>query len=140
MLASGVDWAGDQQAQGFRYDTKFDRQARQWFAIDLGVDWFGVDRFADQAVGLPEIDALFLAQIAEPEGRQIAQIFQPALRCETHKFELVLEQVGFGSNFERPAVVLGAADDDQRNFAELPFAGDAKMGELVIECFASALP
>src|SRR5258708_15338183 len=137
---SGVGRAGDQEAESVGHYAKFDWQARQWLAIDLGVDWFGVDGFAHQAVGLPEMDALFLAQIAEPQCWQITQIFQPALRSETHKFELVLEQVGFGGDFKRSTIMFRAADNDQRDIAGLSFAGDAKMGELVIESFASALP
>ena len=58
---SGVCRPGDQQAQRIRYDTKFHGQAGQRFTIDLGVDWFGVNGFAHQAVGLPKIDVLFFS-------------------------------------------------------------------------------
>src|SRR5262249_33877060 len=38
------------------------------------------------------------------------------------------------------AVVLGAADDDERNLARLLFAGHTKMVELVVEDFTRTLP
>ena len=56
-----------------------------------------------------------LAQIAEPQRRQVAQISQAALRGQAQQFELVLKEVGFGGDFEWAAVVFGAADDDQRD-------------------------
>src|SRR5258708_29041134 len=82
MMASGVDWAGDQEAEGAGNDAKFHRQARQPFAIDLRVDRLSVGRFARQAVGLPEINTLSLAQNTKPKRPQIASIFILALPNE----------------------------------------------------------
>src|SRR5258708_37708173 len=80
MMASGVDWAGDQEAEGAGNDAKFHRQARQRFAIDLRVDRLRLDRVARQAVGPPGIDTLCLPQNREPKYWPIAQIFLPAPR------------------------------------------------------------
>src|ERR1700757_439334 len=82
-----VAGAGDQQSQRTRHDTEFDRQASERLAVHLRVNRFVVDRLADQAIGLPEIDAFFLAQIAHPQSWQVAEIFQAALRGEAEKFE-----------------------------------------------------
>src|SRR5215469_8790279 len=83
--------AGDEEAQRLRHDAEFHRQARQWFAIDLRVSWVTVNRFAYQTIRLPKKDALFLAQVTEPERGKVAQILQATLRGEAEQFELVLE-------------------------------------------------
>src|SRR5215813_10285525 len=73
--------SGYEQPQSARHDAKFDRQASQWLAVHLGVGGrIGLDRFTNQTIRLPEIDAFFLAQIAEPKSRKVTEIAQAALR------------------------------------------------------------
>src|SRR6185437_10585559 len=115
-------------------------QACERFTIDLRVNWIRFNRLTHQTVGLPKIDAFLLAQIAEPKGRQVAQISQAALRTEANEFKLVFEQVGLRGDFERAAVVFRATNNDQRDFSRLPFDADPKMVKFVIEDFARALP
>src|SRR4029077_16541889 len=112
-------------------------QTGERFAVNLGIGRrIGLHRFANQAVGLPEVDAFFFAQIAEPQRGQVAEVLQAALRCQSDKFELVLVQIGLSGDLERAAVWFGAADDDEGDFALLPFASDSKMLEFVVEDFA----
>src|ERR1700730_2831505 len=117
---------GYQQSQRPRHDAEFYRQRSQWLAVYLRINWIGIDAFAEQAIGFPEIDAFFLAQITHPQSRQIAEVLQAALRSEAQEFELVFKQVSFGRDLERATVVLGAANDHQGNFVGLSFAGNAK--------------
>ena len=109
-------------------------------AVDLGVPGIFVQRLADDRVRFVEVHAFGAAKIAGPKRWQVAQIAEAALRGEGHHFEVVFKEVRAGRDFERAAVVLGAADDDQRR-VELFFAQDnAEMAEIVAEDFAGALP
>ena len=133
-------YARHQQFQRPGHDRKLDRQASERLAIDLGIDGIGVERFAHQRFCLPEVDIFFLAKIAHPERRKITEIAETALRGEGHDLELVLEEIGLVGDLEGAAIILGAADDDERGF-ELPIAGaHAEARESVAKYFASALP
>src|SRR5271165_5279449 len=131
---------GNQQPQRVWHNAEFYRKPGQWFAVHLRVGWgIALDRFANQAIGLPKIDALFLTQIAEPQRRQIAQILQAALGGQADEFELVLEEVCFGGDFKWAAIMFGAANDHQGDLVRFPFAGHAKVLKFVVEDFAYAL-
>src|SRR5258708_38927411 len=86
------------------------------------------------------IDTFGAAKIAHPECGQVAQVAQAALRREGHDFELVFEEVCARGDFEGAAVIFSAADDDERSVDFLIADEDAKVGEIVAENFASALP
>src|SRR6266403_1722561 len=114
---SGVDAMSrivrNQGFQGARDDFEFDGEAGERFAVDLGVEGIFVERFAEDSVSFVKMNALGAAKIAGPKRWQIAEITEAALRGEGHDFELVFEEVSVGGDFERAAVVFGAADDGQ---------------------------
>ena len=122
--------AGDEEFQGAGDDFELDGEAGEGLAVDLGVDGIFVQGLADDGVGLVEMHAFGAAEVAHPECGQVAQIAQAALRGEGHHFELVFEEVSAGSDFERAAVVFGAADDDQGGVDSLIAEDDAEMGKL----------
>jgi len=123
-----------------RNDGELHRKTRERLAIDLGVDRIGIERLADKRIGFPEVDVLFLAKISHPEGRQVAQITQAALRSECHALELVFEKVSLIGDLEWAAVMLGTANDDKCRL-HLAIAGaHAEAGEGVANYLARALP
>ncbi len=132
--------AGDQELEGARDDFEFDGEAGERFAVDLGVEGIFVERFAEDSVSFVKMNALGAAKIAGPKRWQIAQIAEAALRGEGHDFELVFEEVSVGGDFERAAVVFGAADDGQGGVDFLIANNDSEMAKIVAENFSGALP
>lgn len=130
----------DEELEGAGDDAEFDGEAGERFAVDLGVDGIRIERFAEEGVGFEEVDAGGAAELVEPERRQIAEIAETAASSESENFEAVFEKVCFGGDFEGPAVVLCAADNDERRVDLAAAAYDAEMREFVAEDFASALP
>src|SRR5439155_704986 len=128
------------ELEGARDDAKFDREAREGLAVDLRVDGICGERFAEEGFRFEEFDALGAAKLVEPERRQVAEIAETALRGECQDFEAVLEEIGFSSDLERAAVILRAADDDQRSVAFAAAADDPEMPEFVAKDFAEACP
>jgi hypothetical protein len=106
----------------------------------LGVDGIRIEGLAEEGVGFEELDASGAAEFVEPERWQIAQIAEAAASGQSEDFEAVLEEVGFGGDFKGAAVILRAADDDQRGIDGAATAGDAEMREFVAEDFADAFP
>src|SRR6266700_5346902 len=137
-LLQGI--ARDEEFEGAGYDGEFDGKAGEGLAVNLSVDRIVVEGFADQRIGFPEMDALCPAKIAHPERWQITQIAESALRREGHDLELIFEEVRAGGDLEWPAVVCGAADDNQGGVGFLTADDDARMRELVTEDFAGTLP
>src|SRR5215813_278249 len=86
------------------------------------------------------MNAIGVAEIAEPQGGQIAEIAQAALSGEDGEFELVFVEVGFSGDFEGAAVVFGAADDDEGAVYGLVLRFDAKHREFILKDFDCALP
>src|SRR6266446_2274735 len=132
--------AGDEKFQGAGDDFEFDGEAGEGFAVDLGVERIFVERLADDGVSFVEMDALSAAETAHPEGGQVAQIAEAALRGEGHDFELIFEEIGVGGDFEGAAVIFGAADDDQGGVEFLIAHANAEMLEIVAKDFAGAFP
>jgi len=132
--------AGDQEFQGAGDDFEFDGEAGEGFAVDLGVERILVEGLADDGVSFVEMDALSAAEIAHPEGGQVAQIAEAALRGEGHDFELIFEEIGVGGDFEGAAVIFGAADDDQGGVELLIAHANAEMLEIVAKDFAGPFP
>ena len=106
----------------------------------MGVDGIRVERLADERIGFEKVDAGYAAELAEVKSGQIAEITETALRGEGKDFEVVFEEVGFGGDFERAAVVLCAADDNQRGVRLAFAARDAEARKFVAESFARAFP
>ena len=117
-----------------------DGEARERLAVDLGVDGIFVERLAEDVIGLEEMDAFEAAKFSKPQRREIAEIAEAALRGEDEDFELVVEEVGAGGDFEGAAVVFGAADDNERSDELLAVDGDAEARKVVAEDLARALP
>ena len=132
--------ARDEEFEGAGDDFEFDGEAGEGFAVDLGVEGIGVEGFADDGFGFPEVDAFGFAQIAEQEAGQIAEIAEATLGGQGHQFELVLKKIGAGGDFEGAAVVLRAADDDEGGVEFLVAGDDSEVREFVTENFAGALP
>ena len=132
--------AGDEQLEGAGDDAKFDGEAREVLAVDLRVDGISIERFAEDGVGFEEFDALGAAKLVEPERRQVAEIAETALRRECQDFKPVLEEIGFGGDLERAAVILRAADDNQRSVGFVVAADDTEVPESVAKDFAEACP
>ncbi len=106
----------------------------------MSVDGIRIERLAQKGIGFEEVDACGAAEFVEPERRQIAEIAEAAARGEREDFKLVFEEVGFGGDFERAAVILGAADDDERSVDLATAADDTEVREFVAENFADAFP
>ena len=121
-------------------DFELDGEAGEGFAVNLGVDRICVERFADERVGLPKMDAFGFAEVAKPEGRQVAEIAQTTLCGQRHDFESIFEKVGAGGDFEWTAVIFGAANNGERGIKFLIAGDDSKVLELVTKHFAGALP
>jgi hypothetical protein len=132
--------SGDEELEGARDDAKFDREAREGLAVDLRVDGICGERFAEDGFRFEEFDAWGAAKLVEPERRQVAEIAETALRGECQDFEAVLEEIGFSGDLERAAVILRAADDDQRSVAFAAAADDPEMPEFVAKDLAEACP
>ena len=96
----------DEQFQCAGDDAEFDREAGEGLAVDLCVDGIRIERLAADGVGFEEFHAFRAAKFVKPERRQIAQIPQATLCGEGEDFEAVLEEIGFGSDLERAAIVL----------------------------------
>src|SRR6266568_557084 len=137
-LLQGI--ARDEEFEGAGHDGEFDGKAGEGLAVNLSVDRILVERFAHQRISFPEMNALCPAKIAHPEGWQITQIAKSALRREGHDLELISEEVRTGGDLEWPAVVCGAADDNQGGVGFLAADDDAKVRKLVTEDFAGTLP
>src|SRR6266700_4875705 len=137
-LLQGI--ARDEEFEGAGYDGEFDGKAGEGLAVNLSVDRIVAEGFADQRISFPEMNALCPAEIAHPERWQITQIAESALRREGHDLELIFEEVRAGGDLEWPAVVCGAADDNQGGVGFLAADDDAKVRELVTEDFAGTLP
>ncbi len=133
-------FARDEQLEGAGNDAKFDGEAREGLAVDLRIDGIGIERFAEDGVRFEEFDALGAAKPVEPECRQIADIAETALRRERQDFKAVLEEIGFGGDLERAAIILRAADDDQRSVGFAVAADDTEVPEFVAKDFAEACP
>src|SRR6266851_2926378 len=138
LLLQGI--ARDEEFEGAGHDGEFDGKAGEGLAVNLSVDRIVVEGFADQRISFPEMNALCPAKIAHPEGWQITQIAEPALRREGHNLELIFEKVRAGGDLEWPAVVCGAADDNQGGVGFLAADDDAKVRKLITEDFAGTLP
>ena len=106
----------------------------------MGVDGIRIERFAEEGIGFEEIDACGAAEFVEPKRRQIAEIAKAASRSESQDFEVVFEEIGLGGDFEGAAVILRAANDDERSVDGAAAADDAEMRELVTKGFAEAFP
>ncbi len=132
--------ARDEEFEGAGDDAEFDGKAGEGLAIDLGVEGIFVERLADEGIGFEVVDACGAAEFSQPKSGQIAEIAEAAASCEGQDFEAVLEEIGFGGDFERAAVVLCAPDDDQRRVDFVQAADDTKMRELVPEDFADTFP
>jgi len=130
----------DEELEGAGDDAEFDGEARERLAVDLGVDGIRIERLANEGIGFEEFDAGGAAEFVEVEPRQIAEIAEAALRGEGQDFEVILEEVGFGGDFERATVILRAADDDERRVDCPSAADDAEVLEFVAKGFAEAFP
>src|SRR6266446_1529646 len=138
LLLQGI--ARDEEFEGAGDDLEFDGKAGEGLAVNLSVYGIVVEGFADQRISFPEMNALCPAKIAHPEGWQITQIAKSALRREGHDLELIFKEVRAGGDLEWPAVVCGAADDNQGGVGFLAADDDAKVRELIAEDFAGTLP
>jgi hypothetical protein len=144
-LSWGQRWSSsvggrNEELEGAGDDAEFDGQACEGLAVDLGVDGIRVEWFANEGIGFEEFDSLSAAEFVEPERRKVAEIAEAAARRESQDFETIFEEVGFGGDFERPAVILRAADDDKRSVDFAFAADDTEVRELVAEDFADAFP
>jgi len=72
--------AGDEEFQSAGDDFELDGEASERLTVDLGVEGFFVERLADYGVGFVEMDAFGATEVAHPEGGQVAQITEAALR------------------------------------------------------------
>src|SRR5216684_8899714 len=131
---------GDEEFEGAGHDGEFDGKTGEGLAVNLSVDGIVAEGFADQRISFPEMNALCPAKIAHPKRWQITKIAKSALRREGHDLELISEEVRTGGDLEWPAVVCGAADDNQGGVGFLAADDDAKVRELVTEDFAGTLP
>jgi len=131
--------ARDEEFQGAGDDFELDGEAGERLAVDLGVEGIFVEGLANDGIGFVEVDAFGAAEIAHPEGGQVAQIAEAALRGQGHDFKLVFEEVGAGGDFEGAAVVFGAADDGEGSIKFLIADNNTEMREIVAEDFARAL-
>ena|SRR5437868_7742167 len=104
---------GDEELEGAGDDAEFDGEARERLTVDLRVYRIGIERLANDGVGFEKFDAGGAAKSIAPKRRQIAEIAEAAARGKSEDFEAVFEEVCFGGDFERAAVVLRAADDDE---------------------------
>src|SRR5207302_9511527 len=89
----------------------------------LRVDGSRIERFAEDRVGFEKFEARRGAEFVEPEQRHIAEITEAGARGESQDFEAVFEKIGFGGDFELVAVILPAADDDEKG-VDSEFAAD----------------
>src|SRR5712691_4558222 len=137
-LLQGI--ARDEEFERTGHDGEFDGKAGEGLAVNLSVDGILAEGFADQRISFPEMNALCPAKIAHPKRWQITQIAKSALGREGHDLELISEEVRTGGDLEWPAVVCGAADDNQGGVGFLAADDNAKVRELVTENFAGTLP
>ncbi len=106
----------------------------------MRINRFAVERFANESVGFHEVDAIGVAEIAEPERGEVTEIAKAALGGEDGEFELIFVEIGFGGDFEGAAVVFCAADDDERAFDRLFLSFDTEHREFVLQDFDGTLP
>jgi len=57
-----------------------DGEAGEGFAVDLGVEGIRVEGLANDGVGFVEMNAFGAAEVPHPEGGQVAQVAEAALR------------------------------------------------------------
>ena len=130
----------DEELEGAGDDAEFDGEARERLAVNLRIDGIRIERFAEEGIGFEEFDAGGAAELIEPKRRQITEIAEAAARCEREDFEAVFEEIGFGGDFEGAAIVLRAADDDERRVDFAIAADDAEMLKFVANNFADSCP
>ena len=65
---------GDQEFQGFGDDFKFDGEAGEGFAIDLGVNGLIVNGHTEDRVGFVKVDVFLAAEFVEVERAEVAQV------------------------------------------------------------------
>ena len=130
----------DEEFEGAGDDAELDGEAGEGLAVDLRVDGTRIERLANDGVGFEKFNAFGAAEFVEPQRRQIAEIAEAAACGKGQDFEVVFEEVGFGGDFEGAAIILRAANDDERGVDFALAADDAEMLELVAKDFADAFP
>src|SRR5215475_12880213 len=131
----------DEQFQRAGNDFEFHRQTRKRLSVNLRIHRLIFnERFAAKSVRLHKVDAIGFAEIAKPKRWQITEITKTALRGEHGEFELIFVKIGFGCDFERAAIVFGAANDDERAVNSLILRYYTKHGEFILENLDGSLP